>query len=322
MLLMGGIGLLYFSEENENDAINNWIKRILYKLKRFFSTKLSEKSIMKISAGEGLDVFFIKLPYTLNEIKNSKHIAQRKIQSILSKACKENSIEKCILPRCTPANLSLKECILNPFSGDFIYKALIINVLEQISQKKKVNIRDFDLAIIHGSNHDMLNYIIEILSPLVKYVTIITKEKEVAEKKTEKILDDTGLAVRITEDFNSGAVDADLLINLEDACNLPSEIRTVHVPVVVNFGKGVPEGFFIGSIVINGIKAVLDNKIRSILKDEVYEYYSSTELAEIFIMHKLKLELNIFTNNTDYSIMAKLSKKFVQDGYSIEDVFS
>lgn len=318
---MSCIGLLFFSEEKENSANYNWIKRILYKIKRFFSIKLGERSIMKINAGEGLDVFFIKLPYTLNEIKNSKRIALIKIQSILSKVCKDNSIEKCILPCCTPPNLNLKECIINPFSGDFIYKALLINVLEQISQKKKVNIRDFDLAIIHGSNHDMLNYVIEILSPLVKYVTIITREKEVAEKKTEKILDDTGLAVRITEDFKNGAVDADLIINLEDACNLPSEIRTGHGPVVVNFGKGVPDGYFAGCIVINGIKAVLDNKNRAVLKQEIYEHYSSTELAEIFIMHKLKLGLNIFKNYTDYSIMAKLSEKFMQDGYTIEDVF-
>ncbi|NLD50591.1 MAG: hypothetical protein GX660_25905 [Clostridiaceae bacterium] len=318
---MNCIGLVVFSEENEINKKYSAIKRILFKLKRFFNRKLDGKAITKICTDEGLEVCFIKLPYVLNEIKNVKHITQKKIQSIISKACMDNSIEKCMLPRCTPPNLNLIKCIINPFSGDFIYKALIINILEQVSQKRKVNIRDFNLAIINGSNHDMLNFFIEILSPLVKYVTIITREKEVVEEKMEEILDETGLAVRITSDLKNGADEADLLINLEDTCNLPAEIRMGRCAVVVNFGKETSKEYFDGCVVINGVNAVLNHKFKSILNGGIYEYYSSTELSEIIIIHELKLEVNIFNKFTDYTTMAKISKQFRQNGYSIADIF-
>ena len=67
-----------------------------------------------------------------------------------------------------------------------------------------MDIRDLDIAILETNNRKLLHFFIRQLSPLAKFLTIITKEKESAQKDMEDIFDETGLSVRVTDDIASG----------------------------------------------------------------------------------------------------------------------
>jgi len=100
------------------------------------------------------------------------------------------------------------------FFGRFLYKALLVNILKLISEKKGKDIRELDVAIIHGNDYTFLHSYIKILSSILKFLTIITHEKESIENMTDNIFEETGLAVRVTDNLAGGMKDAEAVINL------------------------------------------------------------------------------------------------------------
>jgi len=70
-----------------------------------------------------------------------------------------------------------------------------------ISEKKGKDIRELDVAIIHGNDYTFCIHYIKILSSILKFLTIITHEKESIENMTDNIFEETGLAVRVTDNL-------------------------------------------------------------------------------------------------------------------------
>ncbi len=209
---MRNIGVITYLEER-GDKKSNKILKLVSGFGKSFNRNLYRDAFEEVRIDEELSIYLISIPYTLNEIINFKYLGVKKISSAILKICRQNNIEKCYLPQNTPDNLYLKDCIRNPFSGDFIYTALLVDILKEITERKRRDIRNLDMVVVHGDSFNMLYYFIELLSPLVKFITIITSEKDAIEKKTEDILEETGLSIRITSDLKSGLRNADIIIN-------------------------------------------------------------------------------------------------------------
>ncbi|MFZ5989861.1 MAG: hypothetical protein ACOYWZ_22420 [Bacillota bacterium] len=323
---MRNIGLVLFTKEREKHKLN-FVRSCLIKIKKafekifsiIFKKSLHESSIRKIEIDANLNIFLMRLPYSLDELIVSRGLKLKGIQKTILRACMENGIEKCILPASIPKTINMNYCIKNPFSGNFIYTALIVYILELISDKKGISIRDLDVAIIHGRNYSILHSYIEFLSPVAKFITIITNEKKSIQDRIEEIFDETGLSVRVTNDIASGMDNADVVINLGDINDFIVDKEIKSDALIINYGNLKGDKFIFNNFVINGINVCLDKRFEGIIDTDVYDYYSKIELAEIILSKKLNIDANIIDNNSDYSIMQKLSKQFVEDGYRITE---
>lgn len=313
---MNNIGLVVFCEEKEEKKANI-LESFLIKIKRLIETKLPESSIKKMDLYESLNMFLVRLPYALSELKDSGNFKISRLQKILLKACDDHSIEKCILPESVPDSININRCIKNPFSGKFIYTSLLVNILKVISDKKGVGIRHLSVTILQGSNYSLLYCYIKLLSPLAKFLTIITHEKELIQKRIEDIFDETGLSVRVTSDIASGLDDADVVINLTDLSELNLQKNIKCSAWVINYGNIGTDKIKFEGIVINGISIGLPKRIERIIEKDTYKFFSKTELSEIIILNKLNIGTNIIGNNADYTNMERISTQFGENGFTI-----
>ncbi|NLI59011.1 MAG: hypothetical protein GX387_10950 [Clostridium sp.] len=311
---MTNLGLIIFSDEEEN---KKGLKRIYLKIKRFFSSTFITVPIKKIQINEELNIHFIKIKYTLKEVNEFKNFKINRLKKNIYKYSVENSLNKCILPVLAPASLECGICIKNPFSGYFIYTALLFNILEIIADKKDMNIKEFEIGIIQGDDNKLLYSYVKLLSPFVKFITIITNKKKYVQEEIDEIYDETGLSIRLTEDIESGLEGVDIIINLGDFNNFKKCKKIKSHAIVINYGIFKPEEIIFNNIIINSILIKFDNSIESILDKNIISCFTRLELASIIFCHKRDFCTNVNKNNVDNITESSIYSQFLKSGYKI-----
>jgi hypothetical protein len=320
---MKNVGLLIFCDNDKRERKNIFallegiIKLFCMKIKRLFSTVLPENSIKKITVDHDLSLYFIRLPYSLDELKKLRRFTIRRIQKTVLKVCRDNSIHKTIYPQSTPDEVINGKSIKNPFSGNFIYASLLVNILRLLSIDKGMDIREFNMAILDTDNHNLLYYFIRQLSPLAKFLTIITKEKESIQREIEDVFDETGLAVRVTDDIVSGLDDIDLFINIGNLGEFVPRKKFICNAVVINYEDMKSDQIEFTGGVVNGINVGLPAKIGELIDEEFLNYFSRSEIAEIVFVNKINIGTNVFKDFADYNTMKGISEQFEKEGYTI-----
>ncbi|NLP14410.1 MAG: hypothetical protein GX383_08090 [Clostridium sp.] len=320
---MNNVGLLIFCDNDKREKKNIFaflegIKKLFcIKIKRLFSTELPENSVKKITVARDFSLFFIRLPYSLDELKKLRRFTIRRIQKMVLKVCHDNSIKKCIYPQNAPDEIMDGFSIKNPFSGNFIYVSLLVNILKLLSINRDINIREFNIAILDTNSRNLLHFFIKQLSPLAKFLTIITKEKELIQKEIEDVFDDTGLSVRVTDDIASGLDGINVFINIGNLGEFTSRKKIICNAVVINYGDMKSDQVKFTGEVINRINVGLPAGVEGLIDEEFLNYFSRIEIAEIIFVNKLNIRTNIFKNFADYNNMKGISEQFEEEGYII-----
>ncbi|TYQ15085.1 UNVERIFIED_CONTAM: hypothetical protein Cloal_1492 [Acetivibrio alkalicellulosi] len=314
---MSNLGLILFEEKKHNSNINNIFKRFYYKIKSLFDKDIYLSQVEKIEVDERVNIFFIKLKSSLDQINEFRQYKIKKIKKNINKVLKEYSIENCILPEEVNEDFMLDCCIKNPFSGHFIYTALITDILKIIAYKKGISVKELDIAIIKGNESSLFYSYIELLSPIVKFITIIDNDRQCCYNKIEEIYDDTGLSVRITDDIKSGVDGVDVVINMANMDNLYKSTRIKSNAIVINYGTINENDSFLSNTIINGISISLDKDFENIMNGYVGSSYSRNELAELIVCAKNNINANVINNNADKKIIQYISNEFKKCGYRI-----
>ncbi|HOP93143.1 MAG TPA: hypothetical protein PLP24_07195 [Acetivibrio thermocellus] len=317
---MTNIGLILFYDGKEGKK-GDLIKRILNVLRSFFSTKLSDDAVKKAELYDGFNVFTVRLPHKASELERPGRFKIRRLKKIIKRLCLDYSIEKCYFPHCAPDKLDIDFCVKDPFFGRFLYKALLVNILKLISEKKGKDIRELDVAIIHGNDYTFLHSYIKILSSILKFLTIITHEKESIENMTDNIFEETGLAVRVTDNLAGGMKDAEAVINLADLGDFDIPGKMKFNEPVVNYGSINTDKIKFTDI-INSVDVILPGKFEEKLGKDVYKFYKRIELAEIILLNRLEIGTCTINNNLDYAVLEKLARQFERDGFGFIPVIS
>lgn len=335
---MKNIALIYFtgdSDKGANEGRNNilfhgditnvlgkiiiFFKRIFLlsifrKLKRAFkSSPVIEK---KIEVDSNLVIYSIKLPFKLRELNKSSKIVRNMAEKLILKMCIEKSIDRCLIP--ADLDLSLKNCEKSGFTGDILYKVLVEYILKDICEKQGSSIREVDIAVIQGED-DVLPYIvITLLSPIVKFITLVTNYKGMMEKKLEKVCDETGLSVRITNDVESVLENCDLVINYGDVKSSSIKKTVNSNAIVINYGKF--ENTLLGTknTIIKGIDIGLGKKYLEGFEKDIYSFYSPIEIAEIILTSKLHKSINNLCDLVDYISVDSFKNNFVEEGFFVK----
>ncbi|MDQ2087703.1 hypothetical protein RBH29_14835 [Herbivorax sp. ANBcel31] len=314
---MANLGLVIFCDKKEGTTKLKFLKRIILKIKDFFSKEFVCFPIKKVKVNKDLNIYFIKLKYTLDEISEFKHFKIKKFKKNIQKHLTENFLDKCIFPAFAPENLEFDSCIKNPFSGYFIYTALLVSILEIIASKKGVSVKEFDIGIIQGDNHKLFYSYIKILSPLVKFITIITNKKEYVQEKIEEVYDETGLSIRVTDDIESGLDNIDIVINLGDVGKFKKDKKIKSKAIVINYGNAKSDGTMFDNIIIDGISIQFDNSLETILNQNAIRCFTKIELASMIFCHKKSICANINKNNVDNKIIDDIFSHFIKSGCKI-----
>lgn len=314
---MINLALILFSNERESIRRPKLLNKIYFKIRRFFSINLIDTQIKRVKVNEELNIHFIKVKYTLKEVSAFGRFKIKRLKKEIYKCFIKNSLDKCILPSLAPKSLESNICIKNPFSGRFIYTVLLVKILKKVAEKRNVSVKGLEIGIIQGNNNKLFFSYIRLLSPLVKFITIITNKKKYVQEKTEDIYDETGLAIRLTEDIESGLDDIDIVINLGDIRSFKKGKKIKSNAVVINYGNAHSEEIIFDNIVINSISIQLDNSIESILDQNIIGCFSKLELASIIFCHGKKNCANINKNNVDNKIINDVSNQFFKSGYKI-----
>jgi hypothetical protein len=304
---MTNLGLIVFSSKEESK---------LLKIKRFFLRKFIDEPTKKIKINEELNIYIIRIKYTLEEINKFKRFKIKRFKKNIYKYSVENRLDKCILPVSAPESLEFGICIKNPFSGHFIYAALLVNILEIIAEKKGVSIKEFETGILHGDNNNLLYSYIKLLSPLVKFITIITNKKKNIQEEIDKIYYETGLSIRLTEDIESGLDGLDIIINLGDFNNFKKGKKIKSNAIVINYGTLNSDEIIFSNIVVNGISIKFDNSFESALDKNTISCFTKLELASIIFCHS-EDRTNVNGNIADNSTVSSILSQFLKSGYKI-----
>jgi len=299
---------------------DNLIKRVFDFIKRKFrkvaiENKESEKDddfeVKKIEINDNTTIFMAKLPYTAEKVQNRAS----KINEFAYNLINENNIKTCILSEELNKKVKFEWSSNLIFNGQFLYKALIINLLEEICTNNSIKISDLDITIIHGKNDEELFPILRLLSPRAKYMTIITERKGELEGEINYIYDETGLSVSLTTDLKAALKNAYVVINLDQLSDIHN-LKFNSKAVIINYNNSYSVKSMSENTLINGIELNFPVKLLQKLDKDIFKNFNKNELAETILLHK-----------TDYDkakdvlykqeIFFKISNEFKRDGFKI-----
>lgn len=290
-----------------------FLSRIFSKLKRIFKIRLVVDQ--KIEVNNNLLIQGLRLPYTLRELNRLGKVAKGRLDKAILKVCAEHSITRCIIP--ADSNCFLKNCVKSGFEGKIIYTALVEYILTDLCMKQGLSVREVDIAVVQGEDELMPYFAIKLLSPVVKFITLVTNQKELMESKIEQVCDETGLSVRITDNLEGVLESCDFIINYGSLNRNGIKNNINSNAIVINYGELDDTLLELKKPVVGGIDIGLGNKYLQGFRKEIFKFYSSTEIAEIVLTNKTDKSINNFNGLVDYMTVDYLKKHFFEEKFYI-----
>lgn len=313
---MKNIALIYFEEK---EIKGKFLFNIIQKLKLLFSFKVKPASIDKVLFESNLTMYMIKLPYTLKALNKAGKFTRNRINRCLSQLCTDNSIDTCIFPGSLTCSLDIG-IKSNRLIEKFVFKVLAADIVRYISASQDLSIRDMDIAIIQGDNGVLPYMVIKELSPDVKFITLVTNNRDQVESNIEEVCYETGLSVRITKDAESVLNNSDIVINY-------GNLKSYHIlknidsnAIIINYGQLREDKFKSDNEIICGIDIGLADRYKESVKEDVLSFYSISELAHIVLASKSEITMDISEEFTDYNYGDKIVKVFSEDGFYIKGI--
>ncbi|RCX14858.1 hypothetical protein DFR58_11492 [Anaerobacterium chartisolvens] len=313
---MASFALFTFENRQANMPEKSLAGFISDKAGRLLLKFRNKEKAAKINLFDEVELCVVNAPYSVGEVLSGK----KDMSPLIERVKARYNVDRCILPRslCGRGGFGQGDTgYVFEFSGQTLYKALLVNIIKDVFNKKRKSICDLDITIVHQNNRDELYAIIEVLSPFVKYITVATGDKESIDDEIAQICCNTGLAIRVTSDYRSAVKSAELIINLAYS-NRPSiNIRTNFKQVVINYGDLGLEQVSGEGTVINGIDVCIPPKIACMLDKGLFDHYGKLELSEILLSHKSGCHERICGVLCDYELATRLAGEFYRNCYSI-----
>ncbi|MEG6611383.1 hypothetical protein V6C42_00715 [Pseudoclostridium thermosuccinogenes] len=315
---MSSFALVTFKDEHrEKDDRAVFFKYIAARLKDFFKRPVLEDNISKIELYEGLDVYIIRLPYCLSEIDRHK----ARLNRFLSGFAADNDIKYCFLPKDTPDGVQLDACMKFASTGKLLYKSALTLILDEIYTKRNIVVSELDICIVEGESRTELYGVIDLLAPFVKYITIVAKDREAVEEEMNRVYDDTGLCVRVTEEYRSCLKNADIIINLGGLENIPVNAKVNPRAIILNYGSSELNKHSCENIILNGFIINIKKNIPHIITEDVLKAYDATGLMEVILFFRAGMEDKLINEYIDGETAKGVSEAFLKCGCSIKEFY-
>jgi hypothetical protein len=317
---MADFGVVLCSE-NEEVIKEKPINTITSKIRNIFRAKEIQLKTNKIELYKNLNMYEIKLQYTIDDLINMKEKHLNDILRSISDICMKNNIRNCFIPEYLPEKFQTIECIKKKLSGQYLYMSLLHQIISELFPENKKDINDLEIAIINGDKEEKLFAVINLLMPKAKYLTILTEEKEYLDRNVNKIYCDTGLSISVASDMKNALKDIDLIINLNNSYELKSTFKLKPRSVIINYSESIINWTTIGNIIVNKVDIGLPMTLKSKVDLNLFKNFSNLEFSEIVLCHKYNIEDEVIEGQYNCEDMDIIAKCFKESGYKIEGFF-
>lgn len=260
-----------YTKELKEDKLKRISKKVCKKFFTDFQLKNYKKQIIKIPK--------FKNEYFINKVVLSKEIEQNEIL--------KNEINK------------YKIDILN---GRWLFKYLIINILEYISKNQNIPLEEKNVSILINNNNDINLNLIVLLAKRVKRLNIITSNISKFKFIEEKLYNEYGIAVGISNNRRKSLLKTDIIVNIDFNEDLLNKYKIDRNAVIINTNEKVN----IYTKLFNGINVnyynIRYNDINIFNENDMNKYFNSTVLYESYIYRKDNL----------YNILEQINKDNVE----------
>jgi len=312
--VMADFALVVFSEEKAKttsviDGIINFFK----KMPCLFKKHDLDLYTKKVELYQGLNAYIVKLPYSVEEFRE---LRPDRLKRIISETGVKIGTDNCILPCFITQSHGSKEAVGNSYDGGLLYKSLLLNILEEVYSKSRLELSDLEIAVAQGEGNAELFAFVRLLSSRVKYITVLVNDRSSVEGEVNRIFADLGLSIGLTADYRNGLKNTDIVVNLGGIAQFSKGAAVNTKALVVNYCQSENLKAFSGNIVVNGVQVGLPGIIRQKIDNYVFEYFNIMEISEIVLLNKLGFKESI-VKHIDVELMEMVSREFKRDGFEI-----
>ena len=156
----------------------------------------------------------------MNAIYFTKEINNKQITKLNKKIKKhKQNIDMIVVSRNLKNNQNFMENIMQidiPIvDGKWLFKFLVVQVLEYIIKSQNKKIRDISIAFIVDTYNDLILYYIKILIGKVKNFTIVTKNRGRYRNIEEELFNEEGEILLITNNRRKSLKNVDIIFNFD-----------------------------------------------------------------------------------------------------------
>lgn len=314
---MANLAFIQCSKE-EKTTESGTFQFITSKWKALKKRKKMEVSVRNISLYPDFSYDLITVPFAPSELEHLGKGAALRLCQTVEEIVKEREIEECILPEDMPGIRLPECCSRGTYSGQYLYKSLVNLLFEEIFLKRSIKICELDITIIHGENNQELMALIPLLSPMIKYLTVLTREPELLETEMNRIYADTGLSVRVVSSFKSLAKNVDVIINLSPCRDWKAIYKVNPRAMVINCCRDLAEKTFKDHVMIQGVTVALPQEVKDQLPADFLKMQTGLAVAEMVLCSRHHVGRKVRENIPDTETMEVLGKRFIEDGYCID----
>ncbi len=292
------------------------LNRLFKAASALFKKEEYENWIKRTDLDDNIVIHLIKIPYSSDELIRMGAGKTLRIGRFIGNYCMQNHAE-CVIPDKIACVHGFEDFSRINVKGRFLYRALLVDMLEKICSVNDKSMYNMDIAVVHGRSMEELKAVISLLSPHVRYLTVLTDEKEQVENELNSICDETGLSIRVTGDRKSCFKNADFLINLGSLKKSFSGNRLRSRTLVFNFSRPAEIEIAGENMIINGIEVRLPEMLKEMLDKELFAFYGAYEIAELILGLKCGCLRSMESVVTNAALMKSVSELFLRDGYTV-----
>ena len=244
-----------------------------------YSEKINEKKLRKISKKICKKFFkdfqkkdykrkIVQIPKLESNYFINKIVFSRKLQNenILNEEISKYNVE-----------------ILN---GRWLFKYLIIKILEYICCKQNAPLEEKNVSILINDNNEINLNLLMLIAQKVKRLSIITNNISKFKYIEEKLYNEYGIAIEISNNKRKSLLKTDIIVNIDFEEELLNKYKINNKSILININKN--NGIY--SKIFNGININYYNiKYRDIdifSQNNLYNYFDSAVLYESYIYRK------------------------------------
>ena len=317
---MGRIALITCREAESADDVGSsgWIKRLFKGFYELLAARGLQEAGLSIASDAVPEICVIEIPFPVNFLSACGERTLGKLKKWISDECARLEVRFCLYSGelLQKTRLAPAETDSGRF-GEYLFKALLPGVMEEIFLQRGIRPGELDIAVIAGHSRTELLTVLSCVLPMVKYITVVTHDKEQIREEAGRIFEETGLSMMVTSDYEASLKYSDLIINLGNLHGEGTRIKPNRRSIILNYGhKNVPDRLA-ENTVINGVAITLPGQLQAFPGDRIINRFDKGQLA--WVMLTMKLFGDVCRELPDCARLRQIYRAFRSEGYGIAE---
>ena len=229
--------------------------------------------------------------------KNVISIPRRKNEYIVNKVLLSNKLKEADV-----LTDELKKYKIDILNGKWLFKYLIVDVLDYISDTQNICLETKNIAILINDNCKLnMNYII-LIAKRAKRLSIVTKNISKFRFIEEKLYNEYGIAIEISNNRRKSLANIDLIINIDFDQETINKYRIKNEVIIINTNEKKDINF-------KALKGVIIDDFE--IEYKKISYFEENNLCKYFDK-KLLYESYIYRKDNLYNILNQLEQDKVK----------